>query len=451
MAALSRHVGATGMGQYYLASSLTMITFAIANFGLSTLAVRDIARQRDKAPAYMTNLLFVKASLLIVALIITAVLAKLGNYTTTARRAIYLIAIHQSLESLSLIPSIIFRAYEQMAYESFTRIAGTVLHTGLGILGVMMGYDFIQILALLVIAGVAKFAIGLLLALWKFARPVLTLNPALCTHLLREAVPFGILVIISILYEHVHTPVLSFFAGEAAVGWYGAANRLILYLLMIPEAFVQSMFPVFSRLRTSSPGALRVSYQKSFNYLFLISFPIAAGMFLTADQIISLVYGPGFQKAIPVLRLLAWLAVFKFAGYASGASLNATGHQKLFAMVEGTFLTMNILLDIVFARLFGYLGICYARLAVAGLDLAVYSILCHRLVKLALPTEIVTKSVLATLIMALAIQGLRNSALGSLWLIISSAALVYFAALYALRAFPRSDISAVYSMIRQRG
>jgi O-antigen/teichoic acid export membrane protein len=449
LAALSRHVGDTGLGQYYLAQSLTMITVVLADFGLSTLAVRDIARQRDKTPSYITNLLVIKMGLLIIALIITAVLAKLGNYTVTARRAIYLMAIYQSLESLYLISSTVFQAHEQMVYDSLTQILGGALYAGLGILGVALGYDLIQILILLVTAGFAKFTIGLVFVLWRFARPILALDLDLCKYLLRAAVPFGVLMMISILYGNVHILVLSYFTSEALVGSYGAANRLIFILLMIPTAVMNAIFPVFSRLHASSADGLRISFQKSYNYLLLISVPIAVGMFLTADQIIHLIYGPELEQAIPMLRILAWLTVFKFVGYASGASLNATGREKLFGIIEGTFLVLNVVLDVVLIRLFGYIGIGYALLIVAGLDFVVYSVLSHRLVRLALPTKTITKSILATMIMALVIYGLRNSALGGLWLIIGSAALVYFAALCILQAFPRSDINAIYRLISQ--
>jgi O-antigen/teichoic acid export membrane protein len=451
MAMLARHIGDTGMGQFYLAQSLTMITTVIADFGLSTLAVRDIARQRERASVYVTSLFTTKLALLVVALAITSGLAQLGGYSPEARQAIYVIVLFQSMEALRAVSTVVFMAYERMAYESLVQLVGNALYVGLGILGVALGYDLIHILLLQALAGGLKFALGIGLMLWRFVRPKLRVDWALSKYMLLGAMPFGVLAVISIMYENAHTLVLSYLSTEAAIGWYGAASRLTFILLIVPTAFMNAIFPVFSRLNASSQNALRVTYQKSFNYLFLLSLPISAGLFLISDQVIEFVYGPGFENAAAALRVLAWLPVLKFVGFASGAVLNATDHQKQFAMLEGAFMTTNVVLDVLFIRWFGFLGVCYARLVVSILDFIVYSLLCHRLVNLPFPVETLAKSAAATLAMGLVVFIVRDSAWDSMWLTIGLAAPVYLGALFLLRALPRGDIRAVYTMLFLRG
>ncbi len=53
---VGRVLGSEGLGVYTLASTFLQVFVLIPNFGLDTLAIRDIARHRERAGPYVANM-----------------------------------------------------------------------------------------------------------------------------------------------------------------------------------------------------------------------------------------------------------------------------------------------------------------------------------------------------------------------------------------------------------
>ena len=62
--------------------------------------------------------------------------------------------------------------------------------------------------------------------------------------------------------------------GNSAVGIYNAAYKLIFVLMFIPSVFVVSLFPVMSKHFESAKDFVKMEYEKSVKYIFVI------GMFI---------------------------------------------------------------------------------------------------------------------------------------------------------------------------
>ena len=63
-----RILGEADFGKFCWALSLAIVFLTFSNFGLNTLAIRDVSRKRERAPRYLANILSWKIGLSICAL-----------------------------------------------------------------------------------------------------------------------------------------------------------------------------------------------------------------------------------------------------------------------------------------------------------------------------------------------------------------------------------------------
>jgi O-antigen/teichoic acid export membrane protein len=200
-----------------------------------------------------------------------------------------------------------------------------------------------------------------------------------------------------------------------AVGVYSAAYSLVGILLFLPSAFSSAIYPTFSRLHAHARHELPHFYQLCYKYIPVVGFPLGMGTMLVGDRVILLVYGDGFEGSAAVIRILG-IFLFTIVGYSNGGLLNATGRQRFFAWTEGLALLVNVVLCLLLIPSWGPVGAA-AALTVSGMVvLLIRSVACHRQLGLSLPWLTTGKTLLATLLMGLAVSISLQS--GVPWLIV---------------------------------
>ena len=107
------------------------------------------------------------------------------------------------------------------------------------------------------------------------------------------------------LYTVLDSTMLGFLQGDAAVGRYTAAvkvNRMMNTLITAAGAVMIPRFSYFIQQREHEKVKSLVA--SLYNFVFMLSIPIAIGLFLFSDEIILLFSGEGFFSAGFTMRLL---------------------------------------------------------------------------------------------------------------------------------------------------
>ena len=129
--------------------------------------------------------------------------------------------------------------------------------------------------------------------------------------------------------------------GAEALGFYSIAYKLVAIPLKRLNPIVTSVaFPVFS-LKQKDDKALRSGYLEMSKALSLISFPLLAGIAVTAPLIIPILYGPGWEPSVPLLQALSLLGILKSLGNPSGSIILAKGRADLGFKFNLTILVVN--------------------------------------------------------------------------------------------------------------
>jgi O-antigen/teichoic acid export membrane protein len=98
---------------------------------------------------------------------------------------------------------------------------------------------------------------------------------------------------------------LGFIVSEAAAGVFNAAYRVVHVLMFLTHLASLAVFPIASRLYRDSRAEHARFAGELVRVAVLVALPAAAGLAVVAPEVIRLLYGPGFEESILVLRLLA--------------------------------------------------------------------------------------------------------------------------------------------------
>ena len=119
------------------------------------------------------------------------------------------------------------------------------------------------------------------------------------------------------------TVVLGLVAGPVAVGYYSAADKVIRAVSSLLGPVARALYPHLTSLRGQSLAETWRVMKKTFTWIAALALAASAVTFLLAGPVAPLVWGPGFDASVNVLR---WLSPLPFVF----ALINVFGTQTMF-------------------------------------------------------------------------------------------------------------------------
>ena len=139
----------------------------------------------------------------------------------------------------------------------------------------------------------------------------------------------------------------------SALGYYEKSYRLMMLPMQnITNVITPVMHPILSSLQNNS-AELAIKYNKIVKLLGTISFPLGAFLFFTSSEIIHIVYGNNWDKAIPVFRILALSLPFQMILSPNGSIYQAAGKTDwlFYNGLSNTFFTVSgFIVSVVFFK-----------------------------------------------------------------------------------------------------
>jgi O-antigen/teichoic acid export membrane protein len=361
---VARYLGDVDYGKYAFALAFTSFFAIIADPGFSTLTIRELARDKELAGKYLGNISLVKFILSFVAFLLVVIFINLMHYPSDTTLAVYIAGAYVVLTSFNQFFISIFRAFEKMEYETLVRIIEKVILFSLVITFIYLGYGLIEIVSAFLISSIFSFVFCGLVVLRKFTKPKFEIDFSFLKHATKEALPFALTAVFTVIYFRIDTVLLSMMKGDAVVGWYNAAYNIIFGLMIIPLLYTTAIFPAMSRFSKSSIDAFNKIGTLSFKYLLILGLPISIGVTLLADKIILLVYGPEYIVAIIALQILVWSFFIMCLCGIPTTSLNATNKQHIVTAGMGITAILNIILNLILIPKYSLVGAAIATIIV---------------------------------------------------------------------------------------
>jgi len=369
----ARVFGIAVFGQYIFAMSLGGFLSILVNFGLNTLAVREISRDKSVENKYIGNLLATQCLLAALSWSLIAVFVLLSGMDLQSRMIVLTVGAYQVLYMLNKLVNARFQAHEDMEYSALLEISHKLFILVFGSLLIAIWGNPIVALLTYPVSAMGMVVLGVALSNRRYGKPKLEIDGPFVKRLLSDALPFFVLIILFEVYDRVGIVVLSFIEGDESTGIYAAADRLLVPLTTAVGMFSSALFPVFSRYARESRESLIIAYNRSARIAAVIVLPVSTFLFLLSQPIVAFVYGAEFSDAGPVLEILSWVILPIGLSSVLSRVLVALDEQRSLVRIQLWIYSGFLAACFALIPSYSYSGLAIAKLAAAVALFAAYS------------------------------------------------------------------------------
>lgn len=409
-ALLARALGTAETGVYFLTLA-TVTSFAVfADLGITSVLIRDVAANRDRASEILRKTLGVKAFAILIAIILAGTFPTFLGFDASNITLIWLAIPILIADSLSLTFYGVLRGVEELRYESLGIFVGQSLSS---IAGLALIFSHHASLPLLIIAlstgsiwnaGFSMIQVVRRLGIRSLKPTLHHLKPVLIA-----AFPFFLAAVFVKIYSYVDSFTLKAVIGDSAVGLYSVAYKLTYAFQFLPLAFIGALYPRFSSV-ANDPVELKKTFLNAQWYLALLVAPIVFGIAALAPELIHMVYGSKYAESTLPLIILIFVLIPIFFDFPIGALLNATGQQMTKTKIMGITMIVNFFANMILIPMMGIPGASISAIVsfVAMFGMGVWAL--RRKIHISLNewTQTVGGFIIAGLVMAVVVLVLKT-------------------------------------------
>ena len=446
----ARVLGAVGWGAFSYAVTLAAFLTIFTDFGINSLLTREASKEIDpqtRARLLSTTFILKLVSVLIGVLIVIF----FAPYLITLKEALPILPIVAFVLLFDTLRDFAFsvtRSLEKMEWE-----AASFIFTNVAIL--VFGLIFLKLdptVSSFTFAYAAGSAAGTVVTFWAIRKHLGQLlrgfTKSLVRPILVSAWPFALSGILGALMVNTDVLIIGWLRPAAEVGFYSAAQRIILLLYIIPGVLSTSIFPLLSRLASKDDKrTIRTVVESSLTSVFLVALPIMSGGIILAEPLTRLVFGPEYLPGTLSLQILLLTVPLNFAAIILSNLVFAYNEQKKLAIYAAIGGILNIILDLAFIPLWGIAGSSFATFCVQLVSMSYLWWVAKRIVPFELLPRI-RKMVVASVLMCGGLVLLLPLHLKVLPLI-GGGAIFYFAVLYFWREPLFDEARLIFGQVKE--
>lgn len=448
LALITRYLGQSGFGEYTTIITFLTIFAVMADFGLTLVTVQMISGVDDKIrEAKILNNLFSFRLLSIIAfLALSPLVLFFMPYSAAIKTGVLITAAYFIFPALSQVIIGLLQKKLSMDRAALAEVLSRLVLI-VGILIVWFGHlGLTGILLATVISGASSFIFHYLFAL-KFATIKCEWDTSLFKEIFRRSWPLAITIILNLIYLRTDIIFLSLFKGDAEVGLYGAAYKVVDVLTTLPFMFAGLILPILTASwLTKKTDYFKTVLQKSFDFMAILAIPLIVGGQLLSGPVMTAVAGQEFSQAGAILKLLIIAVAAIFLGTMFSHAVIALDKQKkLIGFYAFTSISSLIAYFILIPR-FSYFGAAAVTIYSEVL-IAVFSAYCVFKYGRFIPKfQTVFKAIAASAMMGLAIVLFPKSWQANVWgliTIILAATAFYGLVLFLIGGIKLNDLKAM--------
>lgn len=350
-------------GRYFLAISIAMIFSVLADFGITSVTIREIAKAPEKTSELISRSLTLKIPFLFLGYFCAIGAAWLFGYESEIIWLTALSALSLILDSIHLFFYGVLRGHQRLGMESIGMFFGQVTTAIVGGFILWLQPSLMLLIFALVVGSFFNVVLSGVVLFKRFGAQsfVPKWDVIFAKALMRMALPFALAAIFVKVYSYVDTLLISKWIDTTAVGLYGLAYKFTYAFQFLPLAFTAALYPSFSASLVHDKKNLPKLFHRALWYMMLLSTPITLGIWLIAEPLVLLA-GEAYQAAAPVLSLLVFVLIPIFLDFPVGSLLNASNKQATKTAIMGATMVINLVLNAILIPIIGILGAAIAAL-----------------------------------------------------------------------------------------
>ncbi len=358
-ALLSREMFSRGLGEWTYGLGLVTLYATLFNGGLGTLYTREAATSPERAGALLGRFVPLRLLLVAVALLGLAPLVWLQRGMGSPA-FLYVLGVAPLASLIGESFRSVFRARQQLHFDAMLNLAERGISSGLALWAVLATHSLVWVASAW---SAGSVVVALIAAVWIWRERII--GPLVwdfreMAGLMRRALPLFLLAVLGQLYFRQDVVILRALTSPETVGYYGAAYRLFEMFVFLPGSLTLAYLPAASLVRVTAPETFRGLVQQTLTLCFALSLPLSLFLAVRTPEVLRLLFGGGFDAAIPAARVVVWALTLYFSNSVLGHTLIAAQLQRIPAIAVACAVVANLSLNLVLIPRFGIVGAAWA-------------------------------------------------------------------------------------------
>lgn len=352
---LSRVLGSDGIGIYSYTYAIVTYFVLFGSLGISLYGQREIAYAQDeprkRKKIFLELIIFRFITIALAAIVYYFWFIKGNTYQT------YYTILLIELFAAGFDISWFFQGIEEFKKTVIRNVIVRVVSVSLVFIFVKTSSDLWKYI---LIYSLGDFCGNLLL--WLYLPKYLRGQKVPKLNITRHLIPIVLLFIPQItnkLYNLLDTTMLgAMISNKSETGYYDQAQKVIRLLLTIVTSLGVVMVPrMANTFATGNRKQINKYIKNSFNFVFIISFPMAFGIASIANSFVPIFFGKGYDKAAILIMIFSPMLILMGIENVIGTQyLLPTKRQKEYTISVGIGVIANLILNFILINLWQSIG-----------------------------------------------------------------------------------------------
>ncbi len=355
---LFRYLHPYGTGQFQFVLSYVLLFSTVVDFGIQQFITKKISEDPAKAQSYFQEFFSFETVIAFFLYALLLSIALLSHYGTVIVEAIAITGLGMVANALTYPFLSVMAAFQDLRKVAFINFLSSFVNILIIFTAIIFHRYIVYLCSVQLIFGV--ISLGLYRQFIKKYLPnpqvlksAVRFDFRLIKDILKKGWPFALLVGFSAIYNRIDVVLITALKGFVQTGYYTAAYKMFDLLNFFPSVVSFSLFPFFTTLMAKKAiGEVKTNLEKYLRIMLLMALPMAVGGTLLSYRLISLVAGPGYQPAAPVLAILIWAPAISFV-YTPLNSLVISQLTKNAMMITGANVIVNTVGNLLLIPHFG--------------------------------------------------------------------------------------------------
>lgn len=348
---IARHFGILGYGQFTTIIAFVGLFYLFADFGFNAIFL-----QKEENVNNFRNLFYLRLLITLFLVLIAAFLGFIFSFGkedggVLIRNGILIFSATIIGYGLLTTANGFFQKHLRFDLLLKATIGGSLITLILVLLFIKFSFS----LEWIMLAFVFGSFLTALIALFEIKQrlfPIL-IDKIFIKSIIKESLPLGLMLIFNLVYFRIDMIILSVFRSSYEVGIYGFSYRLFDFLIALPLFLSNSIYPSL------------IASQKNYrNFFFLVKkYALVFFVFSFLTFLIAFIFSPlipfikeEFKESILPFRLLALsLPVFFLTSLLQWTLISQKRQKTLLYIYSGAVI-INIVLNLIFIPLYGYMA-----------------------------------------------------------------------------------------------
>ncbi len=359
----ARILGAAEYGIFSYVLGLAGFFTIFADFGVSPLMTREIARDPEKRATYFASALRIKVLLIsLTAALIVFVAPKFSNIEA-AVVLLPFVALLVIFDNLRDFIFAYFRGIEKMEREAFLVV---IMNTTIALTGFIV-LSFSKTAGALLFSYIASVAILSVVAFY-FIKDLIrgifkNFDKEIFKRFIRDCWPLAFTGLFGIFMLNIDIVMLGWWRSAQEIGYYSASQRIVQIFYTLPAILASAAFPALSRfIKQNELDKARTLNEKSITILYLAAIPLVVGGIILSPMIIEFIFGKEYLPASQSFQILIASLIIQFPGAIFINTIIARNQQKHFIGYVAVGSLVNIIFNTLLIPIYGISGAAIATL-----------------------------------------------------------------------------------------